>query len=730
MKKIIYKLLLLVSFILITLVIILSSVGIETSRLNNLISNKIIESNNNINLELTKIKFKLDIKKARLFVETKNPQIDYRNINIPTKNIRVYLDFISLVKSEIKIKKIYLVLNQLDVEQLKKISITFKPSNFTSFLNNKIKQGKINTEIEIYFDKNNLLDNFIARGSVLSLTAKIINNINLDKTNFSFFADKSDILLKNIFGNVGPLKISDGDLKLKLSPEISLETNFKSKLNYNNKLVNLTKLFKEFKYAKNIISLEGDLSNNFTINFDETYKIKNYSYKNTGKILETTLDFKKPLSDYLSSEKIKKLSLIDSEIKSSFSPQKNIINISGKYLLNKDIPLAFNLSNIIDNELLKLKLDADYTRPLELELINYVKQKNKIANISINLEKQKDLINVKKFKLKEAENEFLIEEVKFKKNKFFSLKKISAKTKNKGKKNNDFLITYGKKILIKGTQFDASNLPKILSKESKNNRFTNINKEIVIDFSNVTAPLAENLQNFKLIGKIEKGKFIKMSSKGDFGENNFLDMTMKKDSTNKKRYLEIYSDLTSPLLTEFSFFKGLTGGKLLFTSIIDDNNSISKLKIENFNLINTPGVVRLLSLADLGGLADLAEGDGLSFDLLEINMEKSNDLINITEILALGPSISVLMEGYQNSKITSLKGTLVPAKSLNKIISKIPFLGDLVIPKEAGEGLFGVSFKMKGPPGEIKTTINPLRTLTPRFIQKMIDKKKNLNNLN
>jgi len=724
MKKIIYKLLLLVSFILITLVIILSSVGIETSRLNNLISNKIIKSNNNINLELTEIKFKLDIKKARLFVETKNPQIDYRNINIPTKNIRVYLDFISLVKSEIKIKKIYLVLNQLDVEQLKKISITFKPSNFTSFLNNKIKQGKINTEIEIYFDKNNLLDNFIARGSVLSLTAEIINNINLDKTNFSFFADKSDILLKNIFGNVGPLKITDGDLKLKLSPEISLETNFKSKLNYNNKLVNLTKLFKEFKYAKNIISLEGDLSNNFTINFDETYKIKNYSYKNTGKILETTLDFKKPLSDYLSSEKIMKLSLIDSEIKSSFSPQKNIINISGKYLLNKDIPLAFNLSNIIDNELLKLKLDADYTRPLELELINYVKPKNKIANISVNLEKQKDLINVKKFKLKEAENEFLIEEVKFKNNKFLSLKKISAKTKNKGKKNNDFLISYGKKILIKGTQFDASNLPKILSKESKNNRFSNINKEIVIDFSNVTAPLAENLQNFKLIGNIEKGKFIKMSSKGDFGENNFLDMTMKKDSTNKKRYLEIYSDLTSPLLTEFSFFKGLTGGKLLFTSIIDDNNSISKLKIENFNLINTPGVVRLLSLADLGGLADLAEGDGLSFDLLEINMEKSNDLINITEILALGPSISVLMEGYQNSKITSLKGTLVPAKSLNKIISKIPFLGDLVIPKEAGEGLFGVSFKMKGPPGEIKTTINPLRTLTPRFIQKMIDKKK------
>ena len=33
-------------------------------------------------------------------------------------------------------------------------------------------------------------------------------------------------------------------------------------------------------------------------------------------------------------------------------------------------------------------------------------------------------------------------------------------------------------------------------------------------------------------------------------------------------------------------------------------------------------MIKLLSLADLGGLADLAEGEGLSFDVLEIDMEK------------------------------------------------------------------------------------------------------------
>ena len=199
---------------------------------------------------------------------------------------------------------------------------------------------------------------------------------------------------------------------------------------------------------------------------------------------------------------------------------------------------------------------------------------------------------------------------------------------------------------------------------------------------------------------------------------------MKKDIESSKKYLEIYSDLTHPLLTEFSFFKGLSGGKLLFTSIIDGAISNSNLKIENFKVINAPGLIKLLSLTDLSGLEDLAKREGLTFDLLEINMEKNKDFLKLNEILALGPSMSVLMEGYQSKDLTSLRGTLVPAKTLNTIISKIPVIGKIVIPKEVGEGLFGISFKMKGPKDNIKTTINPLRTLTPRFIQKIIDRNK------
>ena len=87
---------------------------------------------------------------------------------------------------------------------------------------------------------------------------------------------------------------------------------------------------------------------------------------------------------------------------------------------------------------------------------------------------------------------------------------------------------------------------------------------------------------------------------------------------NEKKYFEVYSDFPQPLLSEYSFFKGLVDGKLLFTSINEGGLSDSNLLIENFKVVNAPGVVKLLSLADFGGLADIAKGEGLSLKNLKL----------------------------------------------------------------------------------------------------------------
>ena len=101
--------------------------------------------------------------------------------------------------------------------------------------------------------------------------------------------------------------------------------------------------------------------------------------------------------------------------------------------------------------------------------------------------------------------------------------------------------------------------------------------------------------------------------------------------------------------------------------------------------------------------------------------------MTIDEIYAIGPAISILMSGYiESEKLVSLRGTLVPATTINKTIASIPILGDILIGKKTGEGVFGVSFKIKGSPKDMKTTVNPIKTLTPRFITRTLEKiKKN-----
>jgi hypothetical protein len=53
-------------------------------------------------------------------------------------------------------------------------------------------------------------------------------------------------------------------------------------------------------------------------------------------------------------------------------------------------------------------------------------------------------------------------------------------------------------------------------------------------------------------------------------------------------------------------------------------------------------------------------------------------------------------------------------------------IGNILVGKKVGEGVFGVSFKVKGPPKDLETTVNPIKTLTPRFITRTLEKiKKN-----
>ena len=191
---------------------------------------------------------------------------------------------------------------------------------------------------------------------------------------------------------------------------------------------------------------------------------------------------------------------------------------------------------------------------------------------------------------------------------------------------------------------------------------------------------------------------------------------------NNQKITTLFTGNAVPLVNKYKFIKGFSDGSLDFYSVKKDKKSLSTLKIYDFKLKELPALTKLLTLASLQGIADLLSGEGISFNEFEMKFSNEGTLMTIEEIYAIGPAIPILMSGYvESKKLISLKGTLVPATTLNKAISNIPLIGNLLVGKKVGEGVFGVSFKIKGPPKDLKTSVNPIKTLTPRFITRTLE---------
>ena len=193
-------------------------------------------------------------------------------------------------------------------------------------------------------------------------------------------------------------------------------------------------------------------------------------------------------------------------MKTIFKPNTIKISGEGKYSFDNLNFLNINLENNFNNGILNLKLDLDYKKNIEIDFINYKKPEGSVANIFLILEKKKNNFTINELSFKEKNNSLKIQGLSFNNNKLLSFKKVEVITAK-----NDFRIEKDKKIKIKGTKFDATNLAKVFTKRNKENRFEKIDSDIEIDFKNINVPMSERLQNFKLIGEIKKGQFVKIS---------------------------------------------------------------------------------------------------------------------------------------------------------------------------------------------------------------------------
>ena len=289
------------------------------------------------------------------------------------------------------------------------------------------------------------------------------------------------------------------------------------------------------------------------------------------------------------------------------------------------------------------------------------------------------------------------------------------------KKKDHFLIegnSFSLNSIIENILFDDSeaelklftNKPRVFKIKFKEN---NIDKEHII---------------YNLLGEIvfNNNKITKLNLNSKFKDNKNVSLSIVNKTGDQ--ITTFYSDLAKPFVKKFKFIKGFEEGKINYSSTKQNKKSNSQLNIYDFKLKELPALTKILTLASLQGISDTLTGEGVRFNEFEIIFSNEDNLMKIEEMYSIGPAMSILMEGYvQKDKLISLKGTLVPATTINKFVSSIPLIGDVLVGKKTGEGVFGVSFKIKGPPKNLKTSVNPIKTLTPRFITRTLEKIKKTN---
>ena len=638
-----------------------------------------------------------------------------------------------------------------------------------------LKDGKINLLNDFNIKNINLLLNIENNNfdfSDISFTTNKIdlfsNNLKIKRKQDNFFIsgdiENNNSKLSNKFLNL--LRLSYHDINFN-NVEISSKNKFSfiidNRFNYENLLINseisLDKAeYKKPKLLSKYLTEVKDVINLRKHKIKATFKDNNLSLIGSGKIqLEKEYDD----IDYSISQSGDKVN-IDSNIKLSginIKSQKNLktffpkinevlnlkdhqINIkfkdnnlsligSGKIQLEKEYDdIDYSISQSGDKVNFDTKFIFKKTQ-FEVERINFSNDGNSKLQLEVsgnhiiknNLSIDKLLITTKNDKF--GLSNLLIDKY----HRIVKFDEISLNYFDNEDKKNHILIKRKQKnnYELNGTLFNANSLISDLLKSKddkharifKNNINFNLNlKDVYLDNENVISDLKGNFY-------IENNKIHQANISAFFDNNNKLTFTI--NTNNDEKITTLFSSKAKPLVQRYKFVKGYEEGYLDFYSSKINNNSKSKLKIYDFKLKELPVLTKLLTLASLQGIADLLSGEGIRFDEMEMNFKNSSNLMTIDELYAIGPAISILMSGYvEEDKLVSLRGTLVPATTINKTVSSIPVLGKILVGDKTGEGVFGVSFKIKGKPKDLKTTVNPIKTLTPRFITRTLEKiKKN-----
>jgi len=731
MIKGLIKTLLTIVFILITLIVYLSFFGIKTDKFNNQIKKSALEINNKINLKLSDVTYLLNLYNFSINVATKNPQILIDNSKIKINIIKTNISLKSLISDQFSIDDLQISTAKVKINDLILLARTIHNTPQLFILNTIVKEGNIEADININFDdQGKVKSDYLIKGLVNNIRLDVLNKSSVRDLNFSFHISKNKYSLNKINAEFNKIKFNSPFIQIENKKELYFIQGSLLTEAQQLKDKDLTVILGDFFNNLNVDKVKFSSQNNFSFTVNKRLKFNNIKIETNIDLDQLTLiEERINLKPYI--PKIKKeIKFENQKIKIKYSKDKLSINGSGNiFLTDKVEQLSYEVIKNNNQSLFSVKLNIK-NNPLIIDFLDYKKKEGINSTISINGNlKKSGHTNFEFITLEEGKNKILINNLLLGPTfKIIDIGSVNTDYKNnKNFFNKVNLKKSNSNFILEGDSLDlAKFINDIIDNDDDSSIFKNLNTKIDIKIKKTYIDEVSYLNNLSGYINFKDNKINNLKLDSIFPNNKKINLTIH---TNEAMEIvtRLSTDYPKPLIKRYDFIKGFEEGYLNFNSIKKDKVSNSVLTIDNFKVKEAPIFAKLLSLASLQGMADVLTGEGIRFTQLEIKFSNQKNLTKIEEMYAIGPAVSILMDGYiEKNKLVSFRGTLVPATTINRTIASIPFLGDLLIGDKIGEGVFGVSFKIKGPPKDVSTTVNPIKTLTPRFITRTLEKiKKN-----
>lgn len=213
------------------------------------------------------------------------------------------------------------------------------------------------------------------------------------------------------------------------------------------------------------------------------------------------------------------------------------------------------------------------------------------------------------------------------------------------------------------------------------------------------------------------------------GTNKPVLMSISENDDPKGQALAIQSEDAGQFLRGLGLFSHVRDGTLKmdgFTSGWGNDLTIEgEAKIKDSLLVSQANLGPSVEEGVVSGLDEFVSKGPVELDNIEIPFDYRLGILDLSGLKANGPTLGMTMEGQisaREGKI-NVNGVFVPAYGLNALLGKIPIVGSLLTGGK-GKGVFGVSYRVKGPLDNPDFSINPVSGLAPGFLRLLFEGRK------